>query len=184
MDRKLRVAIAGCGGIAGAHAAAYKANSDLCELVACADVIGPAARAFGEKNACQAFADVSVMLRAVEPDVLSICTPPAGHLPVLRTAAQQKVAVLCEKPLARNSVEAREMVKLVNDNQMIFMNALCHRFHGPVNQMRDLLRAGTLGKAVHWYNRFSFRFEGVDKRWFVDPEVAGGGINQNILSGR
>jgi predicted dehydrogenase len=69
-----------------------------------------------------------------------------------------------------------DMVAVVERAGIVFMNALCHRFHGPVNQARQLVGRGTLGRLVHFHNRFAFRFAGVEKRWFTDPEIAGGGI--------
>jgi len=173
---RIRVAIIGCGGIAKAHAKAYAASQDLCQVVACADVVGSAAQAFGGEFGCAAYLDTAKMLDAVKPDAVSICSPPSGHLPAVRLAAERGIAVLCEKPLARNLAEANEMVEVVERQGIIFMNALCHRFHGPVNQTRKMLQEGKLGKLVHFYNRFAFRFDGVEKRWFTDPEIAGGGI--------
>jgi UDP-N-acetylglucosamine 3-dehydrogenase len=175
-NTKTRIAIIGCGGIARAHAKAYLANSDLGEIVACADVAAGAADAFGAEFGCAAYQDARTMLEAARPAAVSVCTPPLGHLPAVRLAAERGIAVLCEKPLTRNDAEAREMVALVEQSGIVFMNALCHRFHGPVNQARELLASGKLGKLIHFYNRFAFRFAGVESRWFVDPEVAGGGI--------
>ena len=43
MDPRTRIAIIGCGGIGHTHARAYAANSDVCQLVACADVAPQAA---------------------------------------------------------------------------------------------------------------------------------------------
>ncbi|MCE5260033.1 MAG: Gfo/Idh/MocA family oxidoreductase [Chloroflexi bacterium] len=173
---KIRVAIVGCGGIANAHANAYRANQEQCELVACADTVPAAAQSFGTKYNCQPFSDIELMLDSVKPDAISICTPPNSHLPLTAQAAAKKINVLCEKPMARNSAEAAQMVDIVTRSGITFMNGLCHSFHGPVNQAKQLLDSGKLGKLVHFYNRFAGKFEGVEQRWFVDPAVAGGGI--------
>ncbi|MHB9031992.1 MAG: Gfo/Idh/MocA family protein [Anaerolineae bacterium] len=173
---KTRVAIIGCGGIANAHASAYRANQDLCEIAACADTVPAAAQAFGAKYGCPAFDDIEQMLDTIKPDAVSICTPPNSHLSITELAASRGINVLCEKPMARNSVEADQMVAIVKRTGITFMNGLCHAFHGPVNQAKDLLASGKLGKLVHFYNRFGGNFAGVEKRWFVDPAIAGGGI--------
>ncbi|MHB1293981.1 MAG: Gfo/Idh/MocA family protein [Anaerolineae bacterium] len=176
MSKKLRIAIIGCGGIAHAHATAYRACPDLCELVAGSDVSAAAVQKLADAFGLTAYTDTSAMLDAVKPDAVSICTPPAWHLPMARLAAERGIAILCEKPLARNLAEAEELVALVHATGVTFMNALCHRFHGPINQLRGLIADGTLGEPVYWRNRFAFRFEGVQDRWFVNPEVAGGGV--------
>lgn len=173
---KIRVAIIGSGGIAnGAHAPAYVANADLCELVACADVDLAAAQKLAEKHHCTAYGDVTAMLDAEQPDAVSICTPPVGHLPNVRLAAERGIAILCEKPMTRNLPEANEMVALVQATGVPFMTAFCHRFHGPVPLLKALIDQGKLGTVMQYYNRFSGRFAGVEQRWFSQAETAGGG---------
>jgi len=173
---KIRVAIIGCGGIgSGAHAPAYVANADLCELVACADVDRAAAERLAEKNHCQAYGDVAAMLDAERPDAVSICTPPVGHLPSVRLAAERDIAILCEKPMTRDLPEANEMVALVEETGVTFMTAFCHRFHGPVRLLKGLIDAGKLGTVIQYYNRFSGLFANVEQRWFSQAEIAGGG---------
>lgn len=176
MDHSIRIAIIGCGGIAHTHARAYAANSDICQLVACADIAPQAAESMAREFGCAAYQDAATMLDEIRPDAVSICTPPSSHLPMTQLAAERGVAVLCEKPLARNLAEAQQMVDLVESSGILFMNALCHRFHGPVQQARQLIQEGSLGKLVQFQNRFAFRFQGVEQRWFTDPEIAGGGI--------
>jgi len=176
MDHTMRIAIIGCGGIAHAHARAYAANNDVCQMVACADVAPQAADAMGREFECPAYQDVATMLDVVRPDAVSICTPPSSHLPMARLAAERGIAVLCEKPLTRNVSEAQQMVDLVQRSGILFMNGLCHRFHGPVQQARQLIQDGSLGRLIQFQNRFAFRFQGVEQRWFTDPEIAGGGI--------
>jgi len=78
--------------------------------------------------------------------------------------------------MARNVDEAHEMIRLVEESGIVFMNGLCHTFHGPLNQAKGLVNSGKLGELVHFYNRFAGRFEGVEKRWFADAEIAGGGV--------
>lgn len=173
---KIRVAIIGSGGIAtGAHAPAYAANSDLCELVACADVSQEAADKFATRYNCASYTDVARMLDEVHPDAVSICTPPVGHLPSVRLAAARGIAILCEKPMTRTVAEADEMVALVERAGIVFMTAFCHRFHGPVQQLKALIDQGKLGTVMQFYNRFSGRFAGVENRWFSQAEIAGGG---------
>ncbi|NLG49902.1 MAG: Gfo/Idh/MocA family oxidoreductase [Chloroflexi bacterium] len=176
MDPRTRIAIIGCGGIGHTHARAYAANSDVCQLVACADVAPQAADSMEREFGCAAYQDAAAMLDDVRPDAISICTPPSSHLPMTQLAAERGIAVLCEKPLTRNLPEAQQMVELVQSSDILFMNGLCHRFHGPVQQARQIIQEGRLGRVIQFQNRFAFRFQGVEQRWFTDPEIAGGGI--------
>lgn len=173
---KLRVAVIGAGGIGGTHLRAYAAWPDLCEIVGVADVDRAAAQARATEYNTTAFADYQVMLNAVQPDAVSICTPPKLHLPIALDVAQRKIACLCEKPPARTVAETEAIVAAFEEADAILQFAFCHRFHEPVRQVQELIGQGKLGKVVQIYNRFGFRFDRAATSWFTDPDMAGGGI--------
>ena len=172
----IQVALIGAGGIARTHARAYAAQPERCRLVAVADIAAKKAESLAAEFNCQAFADVGTMLDEVRPDAVSICTPPAIHLLGARAAVERGIPVLCEKPLSHDLRTAREMVAVAGRARVPLMTALCHRFHGPMVQLKEMIAAGELGRLLYFYNRFAFRFKGVENTWFVVPEVAGGGI--------
>lgn len=172
----LRVALIGAGGIAQAHARAYAAQPESCELVAVSDIALARAEALASTFGCPAYQDASAMLEQAKPDAVSVCTPPAVHLQCVRAAVERGVAVLCEKPLSYDLRTANEMVAMAQERGVPLMTALCHRFHGPVMQLKELIDAGKLGRLILFQNRFAFRFEGVEKTWFVVPAVSGGGV--------
>ena len=171
---RIRVAVIGAGGIAGAHLRAYAAQSDRCQIVGITDVDEAAAHARAAEYGGQAFADGVDMLAQLQPDALSICTPPKYRIPFVEAAAQRGIAVLCEKPPARTLAETHAIVDAMRGGILQF--AFCHRFHAPVNAAQDLIRSGELGELVQIENRFAFRFARAGKSWFTDAEVAGGGI--------
>ncbi|NOZ27100.1 MAG: Gfo/Idh/MocA family oxidoreductase [Chloroflexi bacterium] len=175
MEEKVRVAVVGAGGIGGIHLRAY-AQSGRAEIVAVADVVPEAARTRAEAFGCRAYTDYREMFDREVPQAISVCTPPVAHREVTEAALARGLAVLCEKPLARTVEEARAMVEAADRTGGILMTALCHRFHPAVRTLREMIAAGRLGRIVHFHNRFAFRFVGVERTWFVQPEVAGGGI--------
>ena len=172
----LNVALIGAGGIARIHARAYAAQPDRCKLVAVADIAPRKAEALAVEFDCQPYPDIASMLDQARPHAVSVCTPPAIHLQCTREAIQRGIPVLCEKPLSHDLRTARVMTSMAGEKGVLLMTALCHRFHGPVVQLKDMIDAGTLGKVIYFNNRFAFRFEGVKSTWFVVPEVAGGGV--------
>lgn len=171
---KIRVAIIGAGGIAGAHLRAYRAHAERCEIVGIADVVFEAARAKAADYGGRAFNDAESMLDAVQPDALSICTPPKFHLPAVELARARDIAVLCEKPPARNIAETEAIVELMRGKLLQF--AFCHRFHAPLRAAQALIRSGQMGKLAQIENRFAFRFGRAGESWFTEAEIAGGGI--------
>ncbi len=177
---KIRVALIGAGGIGKTHQQAYAMWPEQCEIVAVVDVVQAAAESLAEAANARAFTDYAQMMEDVRPDSVSICTPPHEHLPVAQAAAQRGIHVLCEKPPARTLAEAQALVEAFSespkDNKAMLQFAFCHRFHQPIQQAQELIASGKLGDLVHVDNRFAFRFDGVESRWFSDPTTAGGGI--------
>ena len=173
---KLRVAVIGAGGIGGTHLRAYAELPELCEIVGVADIHLPAAQERVAKFGGQAFQDYATLLDTVQPDAISICTPPNLHLAVATAAAQRNIHILCEKPPARTLAETEALVQAVAQSSARLQFAFCHRFHQPVVQAQELIARGGLGKVVQLYNRFGFRFARAGASWFTEPDVAGGGI--------
>ena len=173
---KIRVAIIGGGGIGGTHLRAYAAHPDLCEIVGIADVILSAAQEKAAQYGGKAYADYETMLAELAPDAVSICTPPALHLPAVQAAAARNMSILCEKPPARTVAETQAMVEAAANSKGILQFAFCHRFHQSVTQARAMVADGQLGKIVQVYNRFGFRFDRAGHSWFTEREMAGGGV--------
>ena len=177
---RIRVAVVGAGGIAGAHLRAYAAHSDRCEIVGIADVDEQAAQARAMQFGGQAFTNGVTMLKQLLPDALSLCTPPKYRLPFIEVAATQGMAVLCEKPPARTLAETEDIVNGMRGHILLF--AFCHRFHTPLIAAQALIQRGKLGSLVQIENRFAFRFARAGNSWFTDAEIAGGGIMLDTLT--
>ncbi len=95
------------------HAAAIVENPD-CVLVAGCDIDEGRRKRFEKKWGVRTtYAETSVMLDALEIDILHVATPPHTHLDIVREAARRGVAVVvCEKPLARTALEAEKIASL------------------------------------------------------------------------
>ncbi len=171
---KIRVAVIGAGGIGGTHLRAYAAHAERCEIVGIADLLESAAREKAATYGGAVFSDGEAMLDALNPDAVSICTPPKYHLTAVRAAAARDIAVLCEKPPARTLAETQAIVDAMRGKLLQF--AFCHRFHTPLRAAQDLIQGGKLGELVQIENRFAFRFSRAGKSWFTEADIAGGGI--------
>ena len=79
-------------------------------------------------------------------DFVSIVTPNHVHFGPAKLALQNGFHVVCDKPLAFNVDEARQLVELVRESGLIF--ALTHNYTGypMVKQARAMVQEGKLGK--------------------------------------
>lgn len=172
--REINVAVIGCGGIGKVHLARWAELSGARVRVVC-DVDGQAAAHAARELGAEAHTDPEAAVQVSGLDAVDICTPPNTHASIAFAALQAGLHVFCEKPLARNPDEAAGMVREAEKQGRILMTAFCHRFHPPILFARQLIEADDLGRVVMFRNRFSGYFQGVEDRWFADPEVAGGG---------
>ncbi|MCC7263831.1 MAG: Gfo/Idh/MocA family oxidoreductase [Candidatus Latescibacteria bacterium] len=146
--KKLRVALIGAGGIAGAHMR-YYAKMDDVELVALADVSKESmARRAEEYNVADCFTDYRKMLEKVRPDAVSICTPNGLHAPTTIAALAAGAHVLVEKPMAMNAREAQAMISAAKRHRRKLVIAFQHRFEPKTQFIKNAVEAGKLGKVV------------------------------------
>src|SRR5438445_4635436 len=93
-------------------AGAYRDSPDT-ELRAVVD-IDPARLAYARRlfPKVGAFTSVEAMLDAVAPDIVSVATPPNQHRAVVEAcAARGRGAVICAKPIAQTTEEARAVMR-------------------------------------------------------------------------
>ncbi|HEV7216440.1 MAG TPA: Gfo/Idh/MocA family oxidoreductase, partial [Chloroflexota bacterium] len=127
---KLRVGIAGTGGIArSVHIPGFQRLADRVELVSAFDIaaerVAATAKEFGIPHV---FTDFEQMLAGPELDAVAICTPPNAHVPLTVQALQRGLHVLCEKPAALTAMGAVEMVRAAQQADRILMIGFQHRF--------------------------------------------------------
>ncbi len=71
-------------------------------------------------------------------------------------AAEQGKHVLCEKPVALNTTEAREMIAACRANGVVFMEAFMYRYSARTQKVVEVLRSGVLGDIKFITSQFRF----------------------------
>jgi predicted dehydrogenase len=110
-------------------------------------------------------------------DAVYIATPNAHHRKWAIDALRSGKHVLCEKPLASNASEAREMVSVAEETGLILMEAFHWRYHPLVAQMQAMLDTGVIGDVEGADAAFDLadgRIPMTDVRW--DYSIAGGSL--------
>ncbi len=170
----VRVGLVGCGGIARAHVEAYKAAGGN-RIVAVYDVAAAAAGKMAKDTGARAAASIAEMIRKDRPDAVSVCTPPAVHLANCRPFLRAGVAVLCEKPMEATERAAAALRAEAKRSRAPFQVAYCHRFHGPIMELRKLIRRGVLGKPLLFRNIFAGYLD-LKGNHRVHRRLSGGGV--------
>lgn len=155
LRKKIRVGIVGAGNIAlVSHMPWYRLHPGA-RLAAVADTderkLRLAARLFGVPHL---YRDASEMFASGEVDAVDICTPPWCHEEQVTEAAAAGLHILCEKPLALNTAQARRILKAVGKSGVILYVGFQKRFNPGFIKMREMIRGGGIGKVtgarVNW----------------------------------
>ena len=83
-------------------------------------------------------------------DAVAVLTPTPSHCDVVVECLQQGIPVICEKALAVNSVEVKQILK-ARDSASGFL-AVTYNYSGypMVRELRNLIRKGVLGRILHF----------------------------------
>ena len=118
-------------------------------------------------------------------DAVYVATPVFLHAPQTIQSLSAGKHVLCEKPMAMNEAEARSMVTAAEQSGKTFGVAYYRRCYPKVQQAKQLIEQGAIGKPVFAELTNHMWFDGSGhRRWLFDPTKAGGGPLFDIASHR
>lgn len=176
MDRPLRWGILGTGNIARQFAEAM-----------------PTARhgtvtAVGSRNAATAHAFATAykipealksyeeLIRSTNVDAIYLSLPNSMHAEWTIAALRAGKHVLCEKPLARDANEAKNMFDEARRAGRLVMEAFMYRCHPQTRAVVDAVRSGAIGKVRLIRTSFCYRTRVIDGNIRFSRELAGGAM--------
>jgi predicted dehydrogenase len=181
-----KVGILGLGFMGNCHLSAYAACKGvqvaaLCDieearLRADAKVAGNIATSAARKDSLQArtYTDAEDLFADPDIDVVDIALPTYLHAEYTLRALQAGKHVICEKPMAISSADAKTMVASAKKARRKLFVAQCIRFWPSYAVARDIIRSRKHGKvrsAV--YTRVSATPTWAWKNWLHDPRKSG-----------
>lgn len=174
----LKIGIIGCGGIAnGKHLPALSTLEEV-ELVAFCDIVLERAEKAQEKygsSTAQVFDNYQKMLVETELDVVHVCTPNASHAELTIAALEADCHVMCEKPMAKTSQEAKAMIEASRRTGKKLTIGYQNRFRTDSQHLHKVCEADGLGD-IYFAKAHAIRRRAVPT-WgvFLDEEAQGGG---------
>ena len=100
------------------------------------------------------FASTEELCRCPEVDAVFVATPNANHLADVLTSVSARKPVLCEKPMALNAEECRQMIDAANAAGVLLGVAQIFRFEESTARFRDRVAQGDVGRP--WFARAEF----------------------------
>ena len=175
MAEKLKVGIIGVGGIANAHMAGWLDNPNA-ELVAGCDLNESVLNSWGTKyNIKNLTTKTADLFNDSRIDIIDICTPNNYHAPLAIDALKAGKHVLCEKPLAPNPDQIRDMIAARDASGKMLMTAQHFRFSGVAKAMKAELDTGVLGEIYHARSWMLRRAAAPTRPGFILKDQATGG---------
>lgn len=150
--KKVRIGIIGCGGIAnGKHMPSLKKMEEV-ELVAFCDIVveraEKAKEEFGTEGA-RVYEDYKELLKDTTIDAVHVLTPNRSHSFITVDALNSGKHVMCEKPMAKTYVEAKEMVDAAKKTGKILTIGYQYRCEPEALYLKEVCKNGDLGEIYY-----------------------------------
>ena len=103
------------------------------------------------------------LVKRRDVDLIDISSPTNSHRDIAVAAAKEGKHILCEKPMAMNLDEAKEMLKAAEDSGVKHMMGFNYRKLPAIVLARNLIKEGRLGKIYHFRAVYF-------QDWIIDPD--------------
>lgn len=170
----VKVGIAGTGFIGPAHIEALRRLgiqiAGLCE-----DTPEHARQKTEILGLPKAYESYEAMLADPQITAVHLATPNHLHYPQAKAALLAGKHVICEKPLAMNSQQTAELVKLAREKGLVGVVNFNLRFYPLCLQARHMLQAGEMGEifTIHGSYQQDWLLLPTDWNWRLEPGLGG-----------
>jgi predicted dehydrogenase len=163
-DRRLSVAVIGCGAFGRNHARVYHELQKAGEPMTLAAVVDPKptrAEALAREFNCTGYSSVDALLASGKIDAASVAVPTVHHAAVARELMLAGLDVLIEKPLSPTLAEADELIQLASREKRIAQVGHLERFNPAVQATLPMITKPMFFE-VHRLSVFTARSLDVD----------------------
>lgn len=175
MQQKIRTGLIGAGFIGPHHLEAVR-RLGFVDVTALAENNHElASRKAEQLYIPKAYGSFEELLADPEIDVVHACTPNFLHYPVVMAAIRAGKHVICDKPLALDAKQAREMRDAARQAGVVNAVVYNYRFNPLVQQARAMVEKGEVGdiRFVHGYYLQDWLFYETDFTWRLEADKGG-----------
>ncbi len=186
----INVGIVGLGYMAATHIKAYQQLADARVAALCnpsgrhldgdfsgvAGNVGDNAPVKLDMSQVKAFRNYAEMLADPTIQLIDICAPTLAHPELAIAALKAGKHVLCEKPLARTSTQARQIVEAAFQSKSFLMPAMCMRFWPEWAWLKKAIDEKTFGAVLGARFRRVAQPPGWGHQHFLSGEKSGGAL--------
>lgn len=145
-DRKIKVALVGCGRIANNHFGAMEKHADRMEVVDVCDVDPVALEQAVKRTGAKGFINLEDMLESSEADIVVLTTPSGLHPEQAIEVARARKHVMTEKPMATRWHDGLAMVKACDEANVRLFVVKQNRRNATLQLLKRAVEQGRFGK--------------------------------------
>lgn len=175
MERKIRIGILGCAGIAERSVIPALFALPQFELRVIASRNQDKAAQWGERYHCDAVAGYETLLLREDVDAVYVPLPTGLHHEWILKALRAGKHVLAEKSIAANYASACEMVSTAKENKLVLMENYMFQYHRQHQIVKNLLGEDVIGQVRLFRADFGFPALPFDN-FRYDEEMGGGAL--------
>ena len=175
-----RVGIIGAGTITKRHIIGLQAIPG-CEVAAVADINREAAEQRAEEFGIKdVYTDYRDLLKDDSIDAITIGTPTFVHKEIVLAAIERKKHIFCEKPVAMDAAEVKEIKAALEGTDKVFQFGMVRRYSSETAYMKKYIDSGKMGKIVC---AEAVRVNRVQEKkgWFAKKALGGGVLKDEAI---
>jgi len=182
--KQVRIGIVGAGRFTNNHMAEFAKLPEVKVVAFCRRNAEALAKMQEQWNVAEGFTDHREMLAMDGLDAVDVVTPTDSHHPIVLDAIRAGKHVLCDKPLALNAAQCREMLAAAEKADIVHVTNFNQRGRTPVGRMQRYIADGYIGDLYHldvWWG-MSLQYDARPDilTWRFSPETGGGTVYELI----
>ncbi len=170
----LKVGIMGTGRIASVLAETMVQMPEVCLYGAASRSLEKAEEFAARFSIKKAYGSYEELAADSEVQLIYIATPHSEHSRNARLCLEHGKHVLCEKSFAANYSQAKEMIDLAQEKNLMITEAMWVRYMPMADTLKEVLASGIIGEPMTLTANLAYLVS--DKHRIVAPELAGGAL--------
>ncbi|KTD21385.1 Gfo/Idh/MocA family protein [Legionella londiniensis] len=145
-DRTINIALVGCGRISKNHLQAIEQHKNRLNLTAVCDTDREALRKAADEYGVDAYSNLDEMLRFVNADIVTVCTPSGLHPIQTMKIAESGRHVITEKPMATRWQDGLNMVNACDEAGVRLFVVKQNRMNATLKLLKNAIDEGRFGR--------------------------------------
>lgn len=180
MKKEMRIGVIGLGLMGNIHLSSYQKMKNVV-INGVADKAEEKVKEYSKNYDCPGFGNAEDLIAKDEIDIIDICVPTSLHKKFALKSLEEGKNIICEKPIARNLSEAREISKRVKKSEVKMFVGHVVRFFPEYAKIRDRVNSGDIGEVSVVRTFRGGVHPSVRSEWYSDPDKSGGIILDSII---